>query len=190
MAVGRWQKSVSAFTLQFGSCVRQQLKLLGMASGNHRPVAPLDPAAHTGVFAASPFEVDARGGKCRYVPALDADGEVAPPIIGEIEIDATAALSRLGDLALDKLKALRKTAEPLNIVGALDAVGRRAPYTEMLGPRLSLACEKLCDAGAVVGKGIDAGKTLGDKLLLQPDGLVIAHDEHLTAGDRSGRCGG
>ena len=49
----------------------------------------------------------------------------------------------------------------------------------MLGPRFSLACEKLCDAGAVVGKGIDAGKTLGDKLLLQPDGLVIAHDKHL-----------
>ena len=49
----------------------------------------------------------------------------------------------------------------------------------MLRPHLSLAREKLCDAGAVVGEGIDAGKTLGDKLLLQPDGLVIAQDKRL-----------
>jgi len=95
-----------------------------MGRGNHRPVAPLDPAAHAHVLAGKPFEVDARGGKCLDVFSLDADGEVAPPIIGEIEVDATATLSHLGDLALDKLKALREAAEPLNIVGALDAVGR------------------------------------------------------------------
>lgn len=76
------------------------------------------------MLAGKPFEVDARGGKCLDSFSLDADGEVAPPIIGEIEVDATATLSHLGDLALDKLKALREAAEPLNIVGALDAVGR------------------------------------------------------------------
>ena len=95
-----------------------------MGRGNHRPVAPLDPAAHAHVLAGKPFEVDARGGKCLDVFSLDADGEVAPPIIGEIEVDATATLFHLGDLALDKLRALREAAEPLNIVGALDAVGR------------------------------------------------------------------
>jgi hypothetical protein len=88
-----------------GSCGRQQLQLLRMRSGNHRPVAPLNPAAHTHGLAGKPFEVDASGGKCRDV-LLDADGEVAPPIIGEIEVDASAALSHFGDLALDKLKAL------------------------------------------------------------------------------------
>ncbi len=76
------------------------------------------------MLAGKPFEVDARGGKCLDVFSLDADGEVAPPIIGEIEVDATATLSHLGDLALDQLKALREAAEPLNIVGALYAVGR------------------------------------------------------------------
>jgi hypothetical protein len=52
----------------------------------------LQPAAHPERLAGEVFEVDAGGGEGARPLALDAYGEIAPPVLGEIEIDPSAAL--------------------------------------------------------------------------------------------------
>ena len=61
----------------------------------------------------------------------------------------------------------------------MDAVGRGTPHAEPLGSRFGLACQQLGDAGTVVGEGVDAGKPLGDQLLLQQQPRPAADDEDL-----------
>jgi hypothetical protein len=94
-----------------------------MSGGDHRSVAPLDPATHPHPFAGKPLEVDTGSRECTNVLAVDADGEVAPPIVAEVEIDAPAALAHLGDGAFDELIGLGDSAKPIDVVGALDAIG-------------------------------------------------------------------
>ena len=49
--------------------------------------APAKEAAHAEAFPGEGFEVDAGGGKRGRVLAVDADGEIAMPVLGEIQID-------------------------------------------------------------------------------------------------------
>ena len=123
-----------------------------MGGCDHRSVAPLDPATHADALAAKSFEVEAGRGERGSVLAVDADGEVAPPIVAEIEIDAPASLAYFGDGAFDELIGLGEAAEPIEIIGALDAIGGRAPNAETLRPRLVFAREKLRDTRAIVGE--------------------------------------
>jgi hypothetical protein len=94
-----------------------------MSGGDHRPAAPFDPAAHPNPFAGKRLDVDTGRRERSNVLAVDADGEVAPPIVAEVEIDAPAALPHLGNGAFDELIRLGESAEPIDVVGALDAIG-------------------------------------------------------------------
>jgi hypothetical protein len=113
------------------------------------PLQPLDPATQ---HAGKHLEVDAGSRERRNLLAVDADGGIAPPIVAEIEIDAPASLAYFGDGAFDELIGLGEAAEPMEIIGALDAIGSRAPNAETLRPRLVFAREKLRDTRAIVGE--------------------------------------
>ena len=61
----------------------------------------------------------------------------------------------------------------------LDAVGRGAPQSEALRPRVLLAGKQRGGAGAVVREGIDAREPLPDQYLLQPDAFRAIDREDL-----------
>ena len=69
----------------------------------------------------------------------------------------------------------------LHIKRAFDAIGGGAPHAETLGAGFPLTRQEFGDAGAVVGEGIDAGETLGDKLLLEPEAAFTLH--HINLGE-------
>ena len=144
---------------------------------DHGTVPPDDPAAHADASAGESFEVDAIGLKRAHILARHADGEIAFPVAREIEIDAPCPLADAEHPTLDQLIGLRQSPETIDIVGALDAIDGRSPHAEPFCPRLALARQQLSDAGAIVGKGIDAGEPCLDHLLLQPEPACAIHHE-------------
>jgi hypothetical protein len=64
---------------------------------------------------------------------------------------------------------MREPPQALEVERVGDAIERGAPDAEPLVPRFGFAGEKFADAGAIVGKGIDASETLGDQLLLKQE---------------------
>jgi hypothetical protein len=73
-----------------------------MARFDHRPIVPAEEAAHAQAFPGEGFEVDTGGGKRGRVLAIDTDGEIAAPVLGEIQIDPAAAFADRGDGAFDR----------------------------------------------------------------------------------------
>ncbi len=81
-----WQR-LGAFR-RGGRPTRQQLDLLDMGDVDHGAIPPLDPTPHPEPLAGERLHVDARSFEGLAVLALDEDGEIGPPILGEVQIDA------------------------------------------------------------------------------------------------------
>ena len=143
-----------------------------MGHVDHRPVPPLEPPAHPELLSGERLWIDTGGLEGVAVLALDQHGEILPPILVEVEIDASRRFADLRHHAFDQLVAAGEAPEALDIVGGKHAVGPRPPNPLALCPRLGLAGEQLAYAGMVVGEGIDPGEPLADKLALQPDAFA------------------
>ena len=63
--------------------IAEQLDLLGMARFEHGTVAPAEEAAHAQALPREALELNAGGGEGLRLFPVDADGEIAAPILGE-----------------------------------------------------------------------------------------------------------
>ena len=70
---------------------------------------------------------------------LDRDGEVVPPILGEVHVDPFAPLAHRVNRALDKLIGAGEPAQALHVARVLHAIGPGAPNAPPRLPRRSLA---------------------------------------------------
>ena len=74
-----------------------------MARLDHGTVSPGEPTPHAQALAGKGVRIEPGACKGGGVFARDADGEVAPPVRGEIQIEAAAPLPYGRDRALDEL---------------------------------------------------------------------------------------
>ena len=70
--------------------------------------------------------------------------------------------------------------QALRVARRFDAINIGAPHAETLLSRLSLARQELGDAGPVVGERVDAGETVGDELILEPEPVLSLPHEDLS----------
>jgi hypothetical protein len=133
------------------------------------PFRQVEPAAHAYALSSERRRIEPGGGEGGGIFPRNADGEVAAPVPGEIEIEAATALADVEHGSLDELIGMNEAPETFGVPCVFDAIGGRRPKAEPLPPRLRLARKQLGRAGAIVGERI--GKALPHEFLLE--GLFV-----------------
>src|SRR5262245_64708177 len=107
-----------------------------MGGLDHGAVPPGEPAAHAQALAGERRRIEPGGGKGGGVFPRNADGEVAAPIAGEIQIEPACALAHVEHGSLDELIGMNEAPETLRAPCVFDAIDGRPPKTEPLSPCL------------------------------------------------------
>src|SRR5262245_54190827 len=101
---------------------RQKLDRVGRGGLDHGAVPPGEPATHAQVLAGERRRIEPGGGKGGGILAGNADGEVAAPILGEIQIEAATAFADVEHPSLDELIRMNETPETLGVARVFDAI--------------------------------------------------------------------
>ncbi len=150
-----------------------------MGGLDHGAVPPGEPAAYAPALAGERLRIEPGGGEGGGIFSRNADGEVAAPIGGEIQIEAARAFADVEHLSLDELIGMNEAPETFRVARVFDAIGGRPPKAEPLPPRLLLARQQFACAGAVVRQRIDPGKALRHEFPLKPERAIAPNGENL-----------